>query len=86
MDEHEQVAESAAEPARQEDKPVNDGVRAELRKELDQELHPPKGVWLWRAIRGAMPSVVPVGDWPEGSIQGREAVWDSRDPPKLLCS
>ena len=20
--------------------------------------------------------VVPVGDWPEGSIQGREAVWD----------
>ena len=37
------------------DKPVKDGLLTDLRKELDNELHPPKGVWLWRVIRGSMP-------------------------------
>jgi hypothetical protein len=32
-----------------------DTFLGELRKELDKELHPSKGVGLWRVIRGSMP-------------------------------
>ena len=42
-------------PEEQGGKPVKDGLLADMRKELDNELHPPKGVWLWRVIRGSMP-------------------------------
>ena len=30
----------------------------------------------WRALVHPDVEVVPIGDWPEGHVQGRDAVWD----------
>jgi hypothetical protein len=52
---HTDDAVSGAGPEDQDVEPRDEGLLSDLRNELDKELHPSKGVGLWRVIRGAMP-------------------------------